>query len=216
MRTPSFVKFLKGDARFFDPDRVKDLGDGIFAFAMTLLIVSIEIPNVPIDQLKSELISRLPDFFTFTLTFMLLAIFWMTNHIQMKKVKSTDGRLVWINMFLYLFVVFMPFSTHLYTFYDGSKLAMLIFNSNIIFIGTCFVLQWHHLAVNNLHHEEFTKEEIRDRYELTSAMVIVALLAILIGWFYPTHSTSVYLILFMYRIYLRFKGVSEGGKKHVR
>jgi uncharacterized membrane protein len=193
------------DSRFFDAKRLKDLGDGIFAFAMTFLIITIDIPKVPLGLFKTELVSMVPDFLTYILSFFLLAIFWMTNHIQMKEIKRADSRLVWINMLLFLMIVFVPLTTDLYAFYDGSRIAMLAFNINLLLVGLVFMMQWHHLAANSLHHDEFTHEEIRDRYGLCLSFIAVALLAIIVGLFWPVWSGSVYLILGAYRIHLRFK-----------
>jgi uncharacterized membrane protein len=192
------------DSKFFDAERLKDLGDGIFAFAMTLLIVTIEMPKVPLGQLRTELLKSTTDMFTFVLTFFLLAIFWMSNHIQTKKLKCADSRLVWINILLFLFVVFVPFSTHLYTYYEGSRLAMLVFNINILLIGTSFLLQWHHIAANRMHHDEFTAEEVGIRYRYAFDLIAVSLLAIAVGWFRPDWSTVVYWLVFLNRIWIRF------------
>ncbi|MDD4179372.1 MAG: TMEM175 family protein [Candidatus Margulisbacteria bacterium] len=200
------------DSRFFDPKRLKDLGDGIFAFSMTFLIITIDLPKVAQGALRPELIKMIPDVLTYTLSFFLLAIFWMTNHIQMKEIKRADSRLVWINMLLFLMIVFVPLTTDLYSFYDGSRLAMLVFNLNILLIGLVFALQWHHLVVNRLHHEEFTEEEIKDRYNLCLSLIGVALLAIAVGLFYPAWCGLVYLIMSAYRIWLRKKW-SQGKDK---
>ncbi|MFA6548330.1 MAG: TMEM175 family protein [Candidatus Margulisiibacteriota bacterium] len=195
------------DSRFFDAKRLKDLGDGIFAFSMTFLIVTIGIPKVPFEFINDALIKMIPDILTYVLSFFLLAIFWMTNHIQMKNIKRADSRVVWINILLFLFIVFVPLTTDLYAFYDGSQITMLIFNLNILLISLAFTLQWHHLVANSLHHDEFTQVEINDRYVLCQSFILIALIAIAVGLFSPVLSAMVYLLLGLYRIYLRLKWV---------
>jgi uncharacterized membrane protein len=195
------------DSRFFDAKRIKDLGDGIFAFSMTFLIVTIDLPKVHFDLLNSALIRMIPDILTYMLSFSLLAIFWMTNHIQMKNIKRADSRLVWISMLLFLAIVFVPLTTDLFVFYSDSLVTMSIFNINILLIGLAFTLQWHHLVANSMHHDEFTPEEIKDRYSLCNTLVLVAFMAILIGLFYPAWSPVVYLVMSGYRVYLRSKMV---------
>ena len=201
------VKF--DDSRFFDAKRLKDLGDGIFAFAMTFLIVTIDIPKVPISMLRSVLIRIAPDIFTYVMGFFLLAIFWMTNHIQMKNIKRADSRVVWISMLLYLMIVFVPLTSDIYAFYDGSRMAMLIFNLNILLIGLTFMLQWHHLVVNSLHHEEFRKDEIKDRYMVSLVLIVVSFLAIIVGLYSPVWSAAVYLLMFMYSMYRRIRWIQK-------
>ena len=191
------------DSRFFDAKKLADLSDGIFAFAMTFLIVTIDIPKTSAALLNTELFQMVPDLLTYALSFFLLAIFWMTNHVQMKDIKCADSRVVWINMLLFLAIVFVPFSTDLYSFYDGLIIPMLAFNLNIFVIGLIFLLQWHHLVANNLHHENFTKIEVRDRYSLFYMLMAVSLVAIGVGLVHPAFSAIVYILMFIYRLYLR-------------
>jgi uncharacterized membrane protein len=195
------------DSRFFDAKKLKDLGDGIFAFAMTFLIVTINIPRVPLNMLRAELTKIAPDILTYVLGFGLLAIFWMTNHIQMKDIKRADSRVVWISILLYLLIVFVPLTTDIYAFYDGSRLAMIIFNLNLLLIGLTFMLQWHHLVANNLHHEQFTKEEIGERYLISQTLIGVACLAIIVGLFSPVWSATTYLLLAALMVYRRLSWV---------
>ena len=195
------------DSRFFDAKRLKDLGDGIFAFAMTFLIVTIDIPKVPQILLRSEIIKIIPDISTYVVSFFLLAIFWMTNHIQMKNIKRADSRVVWISMLLYLLIVFVPLTSDIYAFYDGSRLAMFIFNLNILLIGLTFVLQWHHLVVNSLHHEEFREYEIKDRYAISLVLIGVTLIAIIVGTISPVWSAAAYLLILAFSMYRRIKWI---------
>jgi uncharacterized membrane protein len=197
------------DSRFFDPHRLKDISDAIFAFAMTFLIVTIDIPRMSAGMIKAELINKVPDILTYVLSFFLLAIFWMTNHIQMKNVKRADSRLVWINMLLLLFIVFVPLTTDLYAIYDYSRSAMLAFNLNMCLVGFVFMLQWHHLAANSMHHEEFTKGEISERYSVCRMLIETSFVAIVMGMFYPAWSPLAYIIMASSQMYLRFKWIKK-------
>jgi len=200
------------DSRFFEAAKLKDLGDGIFAFAMTFLIVTFDIPRVPVNEFTRGFLERLPDIIIYVISFFLLAMFWMTNHIQMKGIKRADSRIVWVNIVLFLFIVFIPLTTDLYAFYDGSYLAMLLLNFNILLIALLFILQWHHLVANKLHHDDFTQEEIKDRYLVCKILIYFALLAIAVGFWNPSWSAAVYILLFFVRIYSRI----YWANKHAR
>jgi uncharacterized membrane protein len=197
------------DSKFFDASRLKDLGDCIFAFSMTFLIVTMDFPKTSSNLLQNELNRMAPYILTYVLSFFLLAIFWMTNHIQMKNVKRADSRLVWINMLLFLLIVFIPLTSDLYAFYDAARITMLTFNLNICLIGLAFMLQWHHLVANSMHHEEFTKKEIKDRYQICQVLILTSLSAIILGLFYPVWSPIVYLAMFINSLYIRLKATKE-------
>lgn len=202
------------DSRFFDAKRLKDLGDGIFAFAMTFLIVTIDIPRTSLPMLGNELNKMIPDILTYVLSFFLLAIFWITNHIQLKDIKSADGRLIWISILLFLLIVFVPLTTDLFALYEASFITAMVFHLNIFLIGLVFMLQWHHLVANNLHHEKFKPVEIQDRYRVCQMLMAVALIAIAVSMHYPLWSPLVYIIMFSYRMYIKFIWVKQeqGGK----
>jgi uncharacterized membrane protein len=191
------------DSRFFDAKRLKDLGDGIFAFAMTFLIVTIDVPRTSLERLPAELNRLGPDLLTYILSFFLLAIFWVTNHIQMKNIKRADSRLIWINLLLFLFIVFVPLTSDLYVIYEASPLTALAFNLNFFLIALVFTMQWHHLVANQMHHEEFTQVEIRGRYQICLALLIISFLASGLGLWYPIWSPLIYLLLGFYRLFAK-------------
>ena len=96
-------------------NRLETLVDGIFAIAMTLLVLSIEIPSIQfhcVTDFQIYIISLLPKIFIYFLSFILLAIFWMNHHIFFI-IKRTNRTILWINIIWLMFIALIPFSTSL-------------------------------------------------------------------------------------------------------
>lgn len=108
--------------------RLETLADGIFAIAMTLLVLSIEAPSP--GTITSSLdfqnyIDLIPQMSVYALSFILLGS-WLNHHIFFL-IKKTNTRLVWINILWLMLVVLVPFSTSLIGSYSQYPLSEIIF-----------------------------------------------------------------------------------------
>ncbi|MFM5884761.1 MAG: TMEM175 family protein [Novosphingobium sp.] len=98
-------------------ERLVFFSDAVFAIAITLLVLEIEVPHLPRVQdsepFLQALVDLFPSFFAFVLSFLVIGRFWMTHHGLMDHVKAYDPRLMWPNMFYLMAIAFMPFATAL-------------------------------------------------------------------------------------------------------
>jgi uncharacterized membrane protein len=130
--------------------RIEALTDGIFAIAMTLLVLTLALPEAGegLAEVHSLLIGQMDKFFNYALSFVLLAIFWIRHHRQSHFIKRTDGRHLWINIFFLMFVALMPFTTSLVGDYSEEPLAEVFFAANILMLGVFLTWNWVY-ATNN-------------------------------------------------------------------
>ncbi len=98
-------------------ERLVFFSDAVFAIAITLLVLEIEVPHLPRVQDSAAFVEALrdltPSFFAFGLSFLVIGRFWMTHHGLMDHVTTYDPRLMWPNMLYLMTIAFMPFSTAL-------------------------------------------------------------------------------------------------------
>ena len=96
-------------------DRLETLVDGIFAIAMTLLVLTITIdkpaPEDAVTVLPGVLAGLLPQIFTLVLAFIVLAVFWQAHNRQFRLVQPVDTVHLWIIIFMLIAIVLVPFST---------------------------------------------------------------------------------------------------------
>ena len=92
--------------------RILALSDGVFAIAITLLIIAIAIPATTSDaDLPKALLSLWPRYLAYVLSFLVIARFWVTHHLAFRLINRYDATLVWLNLLLLMFVAFLPFPT---------------------------------------------------------------------------------------------------------
>jgi uncharacterized membrane protein len=131
--------------------RLGALSDGIFAVAMTLLVLNIGVPAVTVlhaqeplwangawqseGQLWSTLAPLAPQLLTYFMSFLTLGIFWAGQQTQLNFFARSDHRLTWIHLGFLLVVVLMPFSTAFLASYITYRLPMAIYWLNLLLLG---------------------------------------------------------------------------------
>jgi uncharacterized membrane protein len=93
-------------------ERMIFFSDGVFAFAMTLLIIDVHLPaGTEVDNLGSVLISLWPNYLAFLISFFVITLYWISHIRLFRKIERCDWTLIWLNSFQLLFIVIIPFST---------------------------------------------------------------------------------------------------------
>lgn len=115
--------------------RLEAFCDGVFAIALTLLIIDIKVPHtVPIEStadLWRALFHILPSILAFLLGFIIILIAWVNHHATLHLVKKATPAFIYANGFLLLTVVFMPFPTSLlgeHILTDHAAPAVILYN----------------------------------------------------------------------------------------
>jgi len=160
--------------------RIETLVDGIFAIAMTLLVLGIAVPSVanPTEaSLYKALIDLLPNFYSYFISFVLLAVFWRINHLQFNRIKRADGTLLWIIIIWLLFVALVPFSAFFVGEYGNFQIPNIFFDLNLFFIGFLLFLNWRH-ALNNGLVDEIDEETRKSSLKVNLMLPIISLIAL--------------------------------------
>ena len=119
-----------------EKSRTEALSDGIFAFAMTLLVISLAVPPIPEKDapavLPGVLAGMWGEFLIFVIAFFVIASFWLSHHRIIRRVEYVDDRLIWINITFLFFIVLIPFTTTISGDYSNVLEAVLFFHGNIL------------------------------------------------------------------------------------
>ena len=96
------------------PGRIEALTDGTFAIAMTILVLELPAPLLFATASQGEhptsFIDMWPDFYIYTLGFLVLGIYWTLHHYMFHYIKRSDGVLMWLNILFLMFAALVPFS----------------------------------------------------------------------------------------------------------
>ena len=127
-------------------ERLAALSDGVFAVAMTLLVLDLRAPAA--DAIHSEqdlwraLAALAPRLVVYVMTFMTLGIFWVGQQTQLNHLSRSDRSLSWIHI-LFLFAVSLtPFSTTLLAGFTVYRAALLTYWANIFLLGAALYFSW--------------------------------------------------------------------------
>jgi uncharacterized membrane protein len=141
-------------------ERLAALSDGVFAFAMTLLVLDIRVPAIGSVhtelQLWQALLALLPRFVMYAMSFLTLGIFWVGQQTQMNQLTRATRDLAWLHIWFLAAVAIMPFSTMLLAEFIEYRTALLVYWSNILFLGVILYCAWAYAKRAHLTSEETT------------------------------------------------------------
>lgn len=185
--------------------------DGIFAIAMTILVLGITPPKPGISQAQTVLVGQivdiLPEIFIFIISFLILAGFWLSHHRQFHFVRDIDSRLLWINIILLIAIVFIPFSTDVAGDYPDILIAVLLFHTNIIITGLIFSYHAHYiLQSRKLCDPNFDQKFLEGQFYRSVLTSLIAFTALIIAFVNPSVSLLVYLAVPAARFFLQRGG----------
>ena len=115
-------------------DRLCAVSDGVYAFALTLLVLDLKVPEVAgitNPALTTDLLQQLPNFFAYAIGFSVVAFFWINHHRLFQSVTSCDARAVILNFAHLLFISLTPYGASLIGHYEGDRIATIVFSSNL-------------------------------------------------------------------------------------
>lgn len=177
------------------PGRLASLADAIFAFAMTLLVLSITVPTSK-DHIDVGMyfILQAKDFWTFALSFFLLGFFWLTYSQQYHHINKANSTTMLLNLLILLFVVLMPFSTSLMNNYPDDKIAEIFFNGNFFMLSFLLYVNWHYCLKKNFIDDQ-NKVHITRVSRTMTLLLFPPALALIVSFIYPGWSTLSYLFI---------------------
>lgn len=178
--------------------RIEALTDGIFAFAMTLLVLTLTLPDDTQTgmSLSQLLLAQWPKFFNYALSFLLLAAFWIVHHRQFHFIRRTNRGHLWINIGILMFVALVPFTTDVVGDYSHQTLAEIIFSANLLILGLLFLLNWWYACWHRrLVVPDLDRETILRGVRGNSITPVIALISIALSLFIPRWALWVYILI---------------------
>ena len=132
--------------------RIEAFSDGVFAIAITLLVLELKIPHesdVGEVALSTLLLRQWPAYVSFVISFAFIGIMWINHHRLFNHIKRADNTLMILNLLLLMGVTAVPFPTAILSQHLGhfdDRLAALVFNGTYVVIAIVFNLLWRYAA----------------------------------------------------------------------
>ena len=165
-------------------ERLAALSDGVFAVAMTLLVLDLKAPAVEAihgeGDLWRALVTLAPRLLVYFMSFLTLGLFWLGQQTQLNLLARGDRNLSWIHLIFLLDVTLMPFSTGLMAEFIAYRVALLAYWANILLLGLALFASRRYALAAGLVRDD--AEGDRSRWierEIMTAQVLCAFGALL-------------------------------------
>ena len=170
--------------------RLEAFCDGVFAIALTLLIIDIRIPSTDKINNTSDLWLALkhitPSLLAFVLSFIIILITWVNHHNSLRLVNKSSASFIYANGFMLLTVVFIPFPTSLmgeYVFTDHAAPPVILYNSTLAIQALSWILLTSSALKEHLGKDEKSTLQIRNNGKFAYfAFALYSLCAIIAIW----------------------------------
>jgi uncharacterized membrane protein len=188
---------LRSFDRRHDPTRVLALSDGVFAIALTLLVLEIHVPDLTGGKTLDVALHEVrPSFVAFLISFVVIAIAWAGHRDFFTLVRRTDRNLVWLNILYLLPVSVLPFGAALMARYDREPTALKMYGFLLLLIALTRLIVW--LYVSSRPHLLY--EPLSGRLKTVGVLIgavpaAIYLLAILIADGAPLASLLIYCVV---------------------
>lgn len=136
-----------------DTGRLETFADGVFAIAITLLVLGIRVPEAH-EDLATALLAQWPSFFAYAVSFLTIGIMWVQHHRLFTVIRRSNPTFAMINVVFLLFIAFVPFPTEVLAQRvnaPGWSLATVLYGGTMVAIAIMFNAIWAYAAARGGH-----------------------------------------------------------------
>jgi uncharacterized membrane protein len=149
--------------------RIEAFSDGVFAIAITLLVLEIHVPEDPENGLGRALLEQWPIYASYVVSFFIIGIIWINHHAIFDHLVRADRNLLFLNLLLLLWIGLLPWPTNVLGTYmrEGGadeRVAAVLYTGVMTLMGASFGALWTYATRHrHLLGETLSDEEIRVR-----------------------------------------------------
>jgi uncharacterized membrane protein len=176
--------------------RIVAFSDGVFAIAITLLVLNLEIAKgLTEGQIDNALWAQREDFLAYAISFAVIGRFWLVHHRFFGEVEAFDGRLIGLNLVYLGFIVLIPFSSELLGEYGGKSTALIFYSVNlavVVLVGQLMSYDARRRGLTRIDDRTHRENQIRGTY-----IAGIFLLSIPLAYVAPQIAPYFWLVLFV-------------------
>src|SRR5919199_618390 len=169
-------------------EHVISFGDAIFAFSITFMAVSIQLPDLPQDLTQTQVIQQLigqlgPRFTIYVISFFVIGVYWISYHQIFNHILGSHAIIVWLNLVFLFFITIIPFAVDLQVDYGLYHVVFILYALVLALAGSSLTLIWLYARKNRLIDNTMSHIEIQnvllESVLLPSVFVISILVSII-------------------------------------
>jgi uncharacterized membrane protein len=190
--------------------RFEAFSDGVFAFAITLLVLGFALPSehyASNRSLASALLGLWPNLIAYALSFSVIGIMWQNHHALFRRVARVDRTTVFWNLLLLAGTAFIPFATSTLGKYPTMSASAFLYGLNLSETATAYNLMLSHLVRAQLFEASVGADTVRATIRAYRTGWITYGGATLLALVFPIASFAAYILIAVY--YLVPRGVDS-------
>jgi len=187
-------------------NRLEAFSDGVFAIAITLLVLEIAVPAVDGDEVLRGLFNERQIFLAYFVAFMAIGVVWIEHSALVDALDHVDAVFMRLNLLLLLLVSFLPFPTKLMSEYfhqhdfAGERVGVVYFGAVLLLQSLLLIVMGRYAEREGLFGDdmdEARREDSRLKYQLAPSLALYAGAAF-VGFFVPYLGVTLYLLIALY------------------
>ena len=179
--------------------RLEAFSDGVFAIAITLLVLEISIPAGSEDDLLGAFADQWRSYLAYVVSFATIGVRWLEHAVITEYVERANGVFVRLNLLLLMVVSFIPFPTKMLAEYGGDDeagpIATTIYGITLLVAGTLVSVVWGYAVEARLVRPDMAKELVRDLTTRLTPGIAGYVAMIALGLFFPDVAVFGYLVI---------------------
>jgi uncharacterized membrane protein len=186
---------------YVNKGRFEAFSDGVFAFAITLLVLGIALPTMERAtdrQVQDALLSLWPNVLAYVLSFAVIGIMWQNHHALFRLVERVDRNIVALNLMLLAGTVFIPFATSTLGSHPAFHSSTFLYGAVLTYCSTIYNALLAYLVRKNAFRPEVGDDLIKATVVAYRVGWITYALAMVLALIVPIASFAMYIIITFY------------------
>jgi uncharacterized membrane protein len=180
--------------------RVEAFSDGVFAIAITLLILEVSVPEASFDDLWRGIADQWPSYLAYATSFITIGGIWLVHHGIFRRLRYADSWVMRVNLVLLMAVSFLPFPTKLMAEAihntDAERAAVIFYGATLLVISALINVLW---GVIGRHREllepEVTEQEVSATLRTATPNLAFYAVVIVLAIFAPEVAVFGFLVI---------------------
>lgn len=188
-------------------NRIVNFSDAVFAFAATLLVLKIDLPQIVKEQLTtSQFLTAFqtlwPQYVANIISFLVIGYYWLNHHAVFGLMKKFDTTVIWLNLLFLVLLSFLPFPVDLYGDFLMTPIVVVFYSASLAIVGYVLVFIWwyasrkHRLISKDISNKQINYYLARNLlapviFTLTIPLVYIHPLLAQISWLWVVVGISV-------------------------
>jgi len=193
-------------------EHVTSFADAIFAFSITFMAITINIPNLAQNLTQAQVIDKLseslPEFEIYVISFFMIGIYWIAYHQIFNHIVGSHQITTWLTLVFLFFITLIPLATNMQIGYGSYQIVFVLYALVLTIAGALSTIIWLHATKNKLINPNMTQIEIHCVLLESTLSPAVFLLSILVSFIDLQIAYYFWLVIIPAKIVLRNKNKS--------